>query len=374
MEFPKLKKNVGFLLLALERVKSYSKNIALSAGLLSLTSGQGLSQPKVPIDPKLSVQKSTISKYSAKYLLRAASSSLTNLFAQHRSHSSHSSHYSSTGSGHDSHSSHVSHYSSSSPSPLPSHSSHYSGSAPPIRTTPSLPSHSSHYSGSNPPTRTNPSSSESTMLPNTSLPGETGTSTVVLSDYFDDAVRAVIKWKLGCLTAGPNFTDKDVTVVERNASLEITPRAGVSTRSYNGYITQLARDFTASHARVDVFQTAEGSADTIFAIGIDNNNWYGFVVENGKLYLQSKINGRKNSATLRYDPTDHRCWRLRHEATLNQILWETSPDGTNWTILRRATPEISLDNIYVSLAAGTYTPEVEPGLAAFDNFKFVIHR
>jgi len=197
---------------------------------------------------------------------------------------------------------------------------------------------------------------------------------VVLSDYFNDTIRAVTKWRLGCLTAGPKSTDVKVTVLETNASLEITPRTGIPNRSYNGYITQATWDFTAAHARVDVLQTTGGNADTIFAIGVDSNNWYGFIVENGKLYLQSKINGRKNSETVRYDATHHRSWRLRHEASLNQILWETSGDGVNWTILRRVTPEFSLESIYVSLAAGTYTPEAEPGLAVFATFKLVIHR
>jgi hypothetical protein len=123
-----------------------------------------------------------------------------------------------------------------------------------------------------------------------------------------------------------------------------------------------------------VFQTTEGAANTIFAIGTDSNNWYGFVVESGKLYLQSKINGRKNAESIQYDATAHRSWRLRHEASLNEILWETSADGITWQLLRRVTPEISLQSVFVTLGAGTYTPEVEPGLAAFDNFKFVVHR
>lgn len=203
---------------------------------------------------------------------------------------------------------------------------------------------------------------------------ETTTLTVVLSDSFDDSVRAETKWRLGCLTAPAAFNDPGVAVVEKNASLEITPRSGISIRSYNGYTTQKALDFTATHARVDVFQTTEGAANTIFAIGTDSNNWYGFVVESGKLYLQSKINGRKNSQSIQYDATAHRSWRLRHEASLNQILWETSADGNNWEVLRRISPEISLQSLFVTLGAGTYTPEIEPGLAAFDNFKLVVHR
>jgi hypothetical protein len=178
----------------------------------------------------------------------------------------------------------------------------------------------------------------------------------------------------GALTAGQTFTDSQITVLEQNARLEIKPRSSISGRSYNGYITSTPWDFTAAHARVDVLQTAEGTADTIFAIGVDSNNWYGFVVENGKLYFQSKINGRKDSQSTPYDATEHSSWRLRHEAAENQILWETSADGKTWTVRRKASPQIPLSGLYVTLSAGTYVPETDPGLAVFDNFKFVVHR
>jgi hypothetical protein len=90
--------------------------------------------------------------------------------------------------------------------------------------------------------------------------------------------------------------------------------------------------------------------------------------------MQSKINGRKDSQTITYDATDHRSWRLRHEPIANKILWETSRDGQTWTIQRSASPQISLSTVYVTLSAGTYMPETEPGLAVFDNFQFVIQR
>ncbi len=221
MDFPKIRKTLKSLLTSVGRVGAFSKNLTLSAGLITFASGQPANQPKAPIDPKLSEQKSEISRYSSKYLLKSAANSLSRLFAQHRSHSSHSSHashsshYSSGGSGHQSHSSHASHYSSSSPAPpQPSHSSHYSASSTPapIRSSPSSPSLRVPPSAVQPPT----------------------TSSVVLSDYFDDRLRT--------LTAGPSFTDSAVRVVEENARLEITPRAGIPGRSYNGYITLTSWD------------------------------------------------------------------------------------------------------------------------------------
>src|SRR4029077_12604426 len=172
MDFPKIRKTLKSLLTSVGRVGAFSKNLTLSAGLITFASGQPANQPKAPIDPKLSEQKSEISRYSSKYLLKSAANSLSRLFAQHRSHSSHSSHAShsshySSGSGHQSHSSHASHYSSSSPAPpQPSHSSHYSASSTPapIRSSPSSPSLRVPPPAAQPPT----------------------TSTVVLSDYFDD--------------------------------------------------------------------------------------------------------------------------------------------------------------------------------------------
>jgi hypothetical protein len=195
----------------------------------------------------------------------------------------------------------------------------------------------------------------------------------VFSDYFSDEAVSRERWKLGSLTAGAPFTDEGVEVSEADGTLQIKPRSGFAGRSYNGYVSASARDMTAAHARVEVLQTTVGTANTIFAVGIDSDNWYGFVVESGKLYMQSKISGRKNSTNIPYSPSQHRFWRLRHEATDNQILWETSPDGQKWTERRRLAPQISLTEVFVYLGAGTYLSESNPGTAVFDNFKFVVH-
>lgn len=336
MDFPTLKKKLRGLFPSLGRALGYSKNIALSAGLIGIASGPATAQPPIPLDPKLSITKTEVTKFSSKYLLKSAAGSLSRFFVQHRSHSSHSSH-----------SSHTSHYSS-----VPSHSSGSVTLPPPARVpTPA------------PPLRS-PSIREEPSVP----------SSVVLSDYFNEGIRATSKWRLGSLTAGAAFADSQITVSQQNGRLEITPRSGISIRAYNGYVTSRTWDLNRAWARVDVLQITEGTADTIFAVGTDSNNWYGFVVENGKLYMQSKINGRKNSQTITYDATEHRSLRLRHEASANQILWETSQDGQTWTSQRSASPEISLAAVYVTLSAGTYMPETEPGLAVFDNFQLVVPR
>lgn len=167
--------------------------------------------------------------------------------------------------------------------------------------------------------------------------------------------------------------DREIGIAAQGGRLEVTPRASRPGRSFSGYVTILPRDMTSAHARVEVVQATENTADTIFAVGQDSNNWYGFVKEGDKLYLQMKVAGKKNSENVTFDPTEHRFWRLRHEATENLMLWETSADGTTWAILRSVQPEIPLTSLYVYVGAGTYIVEGTPGKAVFDNFKFVIH-
>ncbi len=62
MEFPRFRKKLKGILSSVERVVSTSKKIILSAGLLTVASGTGGAEPKVPADPRLSIQKSEITK------------------------------------------------------------------------------------------------------------------------------------------------------------------------------------------------------------------------------------------------------------------------------------------------------------------------
>lgn len=196
---------------------------------------------------------------------------------------------------------------------------------------------------------------------------------MVLSDYFADDAISEAKWRVGSLTAGESFTDRQIEVVEEGGQLRVSPRTGVTGRAYSGLITNKAWDMTGAHARVEVLQATQATANTIFAIGTDSDNWYGFVVESGKLFMQSKVSGRKNSTDVPYSLGRHKHWRIRHEEALNQILWETSPNGQNWTVQRRLAASLPLTEMYLHMGAGTYRSEIDPGAALFDNFRFVIH-
>jgi PKD repeat protein len=122
---------------------------------------------------------------------------------------------------------------------------------------------------------------------------------------------------------------------------------------------------------VEVVQATLNSANTVFALGTDSNNWYRFVIEDGQLYFQQKINGVKSSASIAYDGLQQRHWRLRHDQGSDQIVFETSGDGTVWTARRSVARQLAITALRVELDAGTWGAVTTAGKAIFDNFILV---
>jgi hypothetical protein len=172
----------------------------------------------------------------------------------------------------------------------------------------------------------------------------------------------------GALNADEPSVDTGVIVAERNGRLEIAPRTSVSGRHYNGYLSAGEWDLTGAKVGVEVVQAAADTADTVFAVGVDSNNWYGFVAEGGTLYLQSKVNGSKSPKSLPYSAAQHRFWRFRLDAIKNTVAWETSADGITWSSQREEALQLDITAVHVTLSAGTYQVTKSPGTAVFDNF------
>ena len=159
-----------------------------------------------------------------------------------------------------------------------------------------------------------------------------------------------------------------MTVVERNRRLEIIPLANLKGRHFNGYMSAGEWNLTGARVGVEVVQAAE-AADTVFAVGVDSDNWYGFVAEEGTLYLQSKVKGVKFPKSVPYSAVQHRFWRFRLDSASNTVTWETSPDGSSWEAQRREALQMDITAVHVTLSAGTYKETKAPGTAIFDNFR-----
>jgi len=213
----------------------------------------------------------------------------------------------------------------------------------------------------------------SSPAPAPSYPAPRVTSPVVpafgFRDSFIDLTRSLTQWSIGAPTIETSSVDETVGVAQRSGRLEITPRSGTGGRHYNGYFSRANWNVTGARAVIEIAQTPAIGASVIFALASDADNWYGFVLEDGSLYFQSKINGVKTPKVTPYNSSQHRWWRFRHEALSNLLFWETSADGITWKVLNAETPQISLAGVYISLAAGSSKVIKDGGTAAFANFQ-----
>ena len=224
--------------------------------------------------------------------------------------------------------------------------------------------------------------------------GASGGGAPLTSDDFDAPARDAAKWSQGVLTQPPGAFDPLVTVSQQGGRLVITPRSNVSGFHYNGYVSVNSIDFTNGQASVEVPQVASGGAETIFALGTDPDNYFRFVagtlaspsvaaalkdasaaglawpLSSSELVLvfQVKVNGVLSQQVIPYDATLHRFWRMRHDAQVSAIVFETSPDNQVFTERWRKTLEKSVSALVCEISAGTAAPVANPGQAVFDNF------
>src|SRR5207248_4786954 len=109
-----------------------------------------------------------------------------------------------------------------------------------------------------------------------------------------------------------------VSVLEQNQRVEITPITNTGPSSYNGYVSANTYNFTGGRASVEVPQIPTGgTAQAIFTIGIDSNNWYRISTSDGQLYFEDMAAGVKNSSNITYNATEHRYWQIKHDLDHN---------------------------------------------------------
>jgi len=190
----------------------------------------------------------------------------------------------------------------------------------------------------------------------------------LLSDNFDDNTFDAAKWTLNSIIS--SSTDTLVTVVETGGRVTITPRASQPNNHYNGYRSLNTVDFTDGAVLVELVQNITSSpADAILAIGLSDTDDYRIATDGGTLSFQSIVGGVFTTVDVTYSNSTHRWWRIRHRTTGNLIVFDTSPDGQNWTQQHSLTATgFALTAVRVGIEAGTYGSTPTPGQAIFDNF------
>jgi hypothetical protein len=114
----------------------------------------------------------------------------------------------------------------------------------------------------------------------------------------------------------------------------------------------------------------------MFTVGIDANNYYRIYVSKGILTGQAKLVGVKRTLfASAYNSLMDRFWRIRHDKSTGNVVFETGADNVNWTARysERWNTAVPLKSIMFELKAGTSQVEaVAPGTVIFDNFKAAV--
>jgi hypothetical protein len=166
--------------------------------------------------------------------------------------------------------------------------------------------------------------------------------------------------------------NEPVTVVEEAGQLGVVLAPNIG-RVYNGIQSRGRYDMLDGNARVEVQPASQVvGVETNFSVEVDSSTGFEMSAYADRLHLVVHSSGGvSNSIAIDYDPTNHRFWRIRHDAVAGSMELETSPDGELWTSRRSATVTRPPTNVIVSLLAGTYLDRGvdAPGIAYYDNLK-----
>lgn len=205
-----------------------------------------------------------------------------------------------------------------------------------------------------------------------------GGETLLLADDFNDGTLDNAKWVANNLFSG--FTDSTVALQEAQ-SFNIGPlKQNVDGSHYNGIRSANTFNFTGAYCYVQLVQAPSSAtaADAFFTVGLNVDNNYRFYFESGTLFLQKKIGGAKTSLlSVPFNATNHAFWRIRHDASLGTVVFETAPSNAGvpgtWTQLLAEpwnTTSVPLSSINFEIKGGTWKIESSaPGTVKFDNFK-----
>lgn len=197
------------------------------------------------------------------------------------------------------------------------------------------------------------------------LPRVTAAGPVLLSDDFDDNSRDTAKWTLGSIA----FENAGVGVAEANQQIEITPLALTADPAIYGYKSVETYDFTSREASIRIAADIDPNTEAWLVVAIDADNYFRTWVASGTLQTRSRVGANNtNESHGTFNFATHTYWRIRHDQTPDQIVWEYSSNGGEWIELRRLARPVTITAISIYISGGTGSSIASPGLVKFDDF------
>jgi hypothetical protein len=191
----------------------------------------------------------------------------------------------------------------------------------------------------------------------------------LFSDDFDDGVIDFSKWSFGLFSRATSYLDLLVSVSEQSGRLVISPSPLVDDNHYNGLKSARSWDLNDASASVEVVDTADNKAVTIFAVGTDKNNWLAFRAKGGTHYVEQRAAAVTTKNSVSFNRTEARFWRIRHDARADTVVFETSADRISWVTVWTVPRPFSLSAVRIELSSVTGEIIATPGVAVFDNLR-----
>jgi hypothetical protein len=181
-----------------------------------------------------------------------------------------------------------------------------------------------------------------------------------LADNFDDDIRDG-RWKR---TGGhPEAHSR-----EYQGQLVITLPPNVAGAAYH-YVPSQPHDMTNRTAQVRLVQPANTPSTTQLRLNVEAD-WAMFELIDGTLFARYSNAGTVvELQDISYSANSHQYMRLVHNAPGDQLTWELSGDGENWTQFALVSP-VPFEMVAVEVRLGGLTQEVnpDPGELIFDDF------
>lgn len=186
----------------------------------------------------------------------------------------------------------------------------------------------------------------------------------VLTDNFNDNSRDTAKWALGSIA----FENAAVGVAEANQQIEITPLASQGSPAIYGYKSANTYNFTGKRAQVRIAASIASDVEAWLVVVLDADNYLRTWVAGGVLNTRSRVGaGNTNVGHGTFDFATQFYWRIRHDNSSDEIVWEVG-DGGTWTELRRIARPFAITAVSFYLSGGTGGSVTSPALVKFDDF------
>jgi hypothetical protein len=162
--------------------------------------------------------------------------------------------------------------------------------------------------------------------------------------------------------------DAEISEGDGSVNIGLLPNLGTSVGILT---TKSVYSLRNSQAWVKVEEVVgpQGNVNNQFSLQRDWNNALTWWYENGRLHAMYFVNGQQATlASLIYSPSAHPWWRIRE--TFGTVYWETSTNGSTWTIHASASSSglFPLDAVNVVLVARTWgSGSPDPGFARYAN-------